>query len=520
MRKTAFILALFLCAALRAATITGPLTQANINAAAGGTLDVSAGTFNLTSPITVPSGTTIQGAANFGSHVVFAGLSGNNSWGFVIAGNASGVTLAWLDLHSNSGLVKGLDGSKYTNLHLVDDQFQYGGGSYSGGAVGCINITVSNSGTQITHDLFHDSPASNRNWFIFNASSANLDFNVFSNVFDGGQLQYPGANDSFSYNFATGLQNKMQEGDISGASNLQVIGNVAYGWKSTNASSMILSLLSNTAKTPAAGWPVEFKSNWGQLALANGAAGGRSGVGFEVGGGPVDCTGNTVGVVNGPAAIQTDTPGSTGSGNKAFGNFAAPAGWGAYATQAGPSGAGGRWAGSIGTATTSLAGMGAAPTNSFAGPAFYPGNAPVVTPPVNPPVPSGVGSLTLTANPTDDGVTVSWGTLQLTNLAFHCYTPTQNCGTLAEAGPASGAMFSNLNSEWGYSLDVTGVAAGKTYAGTVKFSTTGDPSPAGTTATNIEFAPVPPSIVGVETIIIDHLSNGTEKTVSDVTTTP
>ena len=78
--------------------------------AAAGTLVLAAGTFNVAGPLRVHSGTTIVGSANFGSQVVF-NLSGQNLYGFVIDGNASGVTITRLDIHSSNGIFKMMDGN-------------------------------------------------------------------------------------------------------------------------------------------------------------------------------------------------------------------------------------------------------------------------------------------------------------------------------------------------------------------------------------------------------------------------
>lgn len=365
------------------ATITGPLTQANLSAAANGELDVSAGTYTFTSPLTIPSGITLSGAAGFASHVVF-NLPASTPYGFIVAGGDSNVTVKNLDLHSNAGVFKMMDGSGYSNITITNNYIQIGGGSYNGNIVAGIYESSGANGLNITHNHWHDSTASNRSWVLFTLTNSHCDYNLYTNVQDGGQ-QYPGNGCTFDYNYATGLCNKLQEGSISGAQNFEAKGNVAYNWQSTNASSMGLSLLANGSGVQPTGWTATFASNYINLSLPGNNPGGTSGVVYEVGGGPLQLTNNIGGGASAPGIFQTNTPASTGSGNQAFG----PHTWGSgYCTEGGSSG-GGSWVSTPGTYDANLADIPAPPANTFAGT-----TADITVTPVTPPTPP-----TPTANP-------------------------------------------------------------------------------------------------------------------------
>jgi hypothetical protein len=368
----------------------GANVQAAVNAAvAPATITLGAGTFTGTAPLTLPTGITLTGSGALATHCVWT-LPPATPWAIIIAANASNVTVTNLDISSNLGLLKMLDGSAYKSIHIVANNLSAGGGTYTGGLVYGINDTIPCSDLQLTHNYWHAIPG--MAYAIFGMSGSNIDFNLYSGVAHGGQIQNPGANNSFSWNYGTGFTTKMQEGNISGAASLTVSNNVAYAWSTINSSSMGLSLLQNSA-APVTGWPVAFANNYIDLSLAGGGAGTTSGVGMEVGGGAVNCTGNLVRLANGPSAIMTDTPGSTGTSNQAFGTFI----YGAYSSQGGPNGPGG-WIGTIGTATTNLSAMPGDPANTFAGPAFY-GTAP----PPAPPTLTSITTVTSTSGAYSDG---------------------------------------------------------------------------------------------------------------------
>jgi hypothetical protein len=142
-----------------------------------------------------------------------------------------------------------------------------------------------------------------------------------------------------------------------------------------------LSLPSNS-DAPPNGWPVTISQNYIQLAGLNGnpIAGDLSAAALEIGGGPVTCEDNTVGVAsNAPEAIMVSTPDSilgdtTQVENQCYGEpLTGPQGPNGLAIQGE---AGGNWDTAIVGGNSSLAAMDTAapvPTNTFAGPAYYPG---------------------------------------------------------------------------------------------------------------------------------------------------
>ena len=151
----------------------------------GDTVVLGAGTFNLYAPVTVPSGVTLTGVSYTSSHVVFSLAGGDStSYGFLVAGNASNVTIEQLDLHSNHGLIQLSSGDPYTdsyqNIVITRNALQYGGGQLSDGSlVYGISSTVTNNALQITHNYFHDSQNSDRNWCCFYPTNAHFDYNLF-----------------------------------------------------------------------------------------------------------------------------------------------------------------------------------------------------------------------------------------------------------------------------------------------------------------------------------------------------
>ncbi len=95
----------------------------------GDIVQLNAGTFNVTSPITVPTGVIIVGQSPSTTHVVFNLAGGaTTSYGFIIAGNASNVGIGGLDIYSNHGVICMGDGSGYTNIMIVRNNLQFGGG--------------------------------------------------------------------------------------------------------------------------------------------------------------------------------------------------------------------------------------------------------------------------------------------------------------------------------------------------------------------------------------------------------
>jgi hypothetical protein len=267
----------------------------------GDTVIFGAGTFNINSPITVPSGVTVTGTSLSSSHVVF-NLSGGDqtSYGFVIAARASNVTIEQLDLYSNHGLIQMSLGNpatdSYNNITITHNNLEYGGGGLSNGSlVYGISGTMINYGLKITHNYFHDSPNSVRNWCIFYAVNSNLDYNQFYNIADGGQIQYPGANVSFSYNYGTHIHRMGQESATFSESSVTFNGNVFYDWINPYPDSFGISIVGYQSGE------VTFTNNYFKTSTAEGSTWGtpdgsgvnRFGFAIEATGSPCNVTGNT-----------------------------------------------------------------------------------------------------------------------------------------------------------------------------------------------------------------------------------
>jgi hypothetical protein len=154
---------------------------------------------------------------------------------------------------------------------------------------------MTNNGLQITHNYFHDSPYANRNWCIFYANNANLDYNQFYNIEDGGQIQYPLSNVSFSHNYGTNIHRMGQESHTDAQSTVNFIGNVFYDWVNPYPDSTGISIVG------AESGQVNFQNNYFRSSIAPGSSWGtpdgsgvnRFGFVFEATGYPCNVSGNT-----------------------------------------------------------------------------------------------------------------------------------------------------------------------------------------------------------------------------------
>jgi hypothetical protein len=358
---------------------------ANINsgiagAHSGDTVVLGAGNFNVGSPITVPSGVTLTGVSYNSTHVYFNIAGGNaTSYGFLVAGNASNTTIEQMDIHSNHGAIQLSLGDPYTdsynNIHITRNNFQYGGGQLSDGSlVYGISVTMRNNGLQITHNYFHDSPNSVRNWCVFYANNANLDYNLFYNIEDGGQIQYANSNVSFSYNYGTRIHRMCQESATSASSNITYRGNVFYDWQNPYPDSFGISIVGNQSGE------INFYNNYFRASLASGSGWGtpdgsgvhRFGLCFETTGYPCQVNGNQF-VGTWACDVCSDGKDTNVWGNTVYGYAL----WGEYDGEAG---------GSVNVGSNSTQSVNAAPNppaNTFAGPG--PGNSPPVTNSAPPP---------------------------------------------------------------------------------------------------------------------------------------
>jgi hypothetical protein len=461
MTRTAIIIALLLLACV-ADALSGAAVQpgGNLQSAvsAGGTIQLAAGTFTFSTPITVGSNTTIIGLPGFGSHLVF-NLPGQD-WGFHIAANASNVTIQGLSVTSNGGFVKMMDGSGYSSIRITDNSIQWIGAGAAD--LQCIADTVPCSNPQVTHNTFHDSMGADRAIDFYTTLGGNFDYNLFSNVNAGIHLSSPGPNVSASYNYGTGLGNgKLVEAGIVNSPGSRFDGNVVYGWSNSGTNAMGLSIVCVSGYSTT-GNNVDISSNY-----ANVNAAGSSPVGnaFEIGGAPLNFSNNIGACQNAPAVAAICTTGGTGTGNRLFGPSATAGIAGEPSSRSGF----GSWSGEAPTINTNYAAASVPPPNTFAGVNFFPGgNGAAVqggTPPATQP------ALSITAIPTNNGVTLTWPT-QLTGISITTKSG-DPAGIVTDAGPSNGAMLVNLNGGWGYTCVVTGIQNGTTVTGSISFTTTG-----------------------------------------------
>jgi hypothetical protein len=314
--------------------------QAALNAAKpGDTVSFPSGTYNFSGSVSIPTGVTVTGMSNGSSHINF-NLSGQDLYGFKLNGNDSNVTIENLDIVSNHGIVSMQDGSGYNNITITNNRLEYGGGSTAAGIdVMGIEVTINNNNTQITNNYFHDSPNSNRNWVIYFASNSNFDHNTFYNINDGGQLEYMGANDSFSYNYGTYLHRMGQEtAGSSSTVNFKVDGNVFYDYVSpyndTEGVSICVYGTNTQIENNYFDANIAPGSSWGQQSGA--AAGGpnRFGYAIESSGFPGTVSGNTL---VGNWAEDVSVMGAENvTGNEIYGSGL----WGDIENEPGPNGFG------------------------------------------------------------------------------------------------------------------------------------------------------------------------------------
>ena len=346
----------------------GNLTGAITSAHSGDIVSLGAGTFNVSAPITIPSDVTVMGVSASSTHVVFNLAGGNTtSYGFIIAGNASNVSIAGLDVYSNHGLIAMDRGSKYTNIVIARNNFQYGGGQFSSGTlVFGITGSIPNYGLQIVHNYFHDSPASYRNWVIWYAVNANLDYNLFYNIVDGGQIESPGNNVSFSYNYGTNMHRMGQEVSIQSNSNFTCNGNIFYNYVNPYYDTEGVSIVGGTGD-------VEITNNYFAASGAKGTSWGdpdggglhRFGYAVECTGRPANVTGNTF-VGYWAELVASDMLNASVTNNSVFGSGI----WANFAGEPGPFGQGSVHA-SNNSIDSKLTDAPTPPANAHAGPLLH-----------------------------------------------------------------------------------------------------------------------------------------------------
>jgi hypothetical protein len=346
-------------------------------ASAGTVFQFAAGTFNFSSPITVPSGVTLEAATPVmgptavpnSSFIVFNLPGGNNaSYGFVIAPNASNVKIQGLDITSNMGIVQMSNGGAYSGIIITDNNMKYGTGQLSDGTlIFGIYGTVTNNGLQITYNYFHDTQGTIRNWCVWYANNANFDYNEFYNINDGGQIDNPGPSVSCSYNYGTYMHRMGQEVALDAQSTFTCTGNVFYSYYQPYNDTEGVSIIGVSST-------VNITNNYFNASMAPGGwgqadSGGthRFGYAIEGTGAPGNVTGNTL-IGAWADDVSSDIANLNVSNNTVYGTAL----WGAFDGEPGPYGYG-----SVVTSNNSInsdvGSAPAAPTNTFAGPEHFNG---------------------------------------------------------------------------------------------------------------------------------------------------
>jgi hypothetical protein len=276
--------------------LSGDDLAAKVQAAqAGDVVQLTSATWTLVASFFVPSGVTLQGSIDGVSEIIF-NLSGQDLHGIVIPANASNIAIRNVDIVSSNGLIKMCDGQKYNGITITGCSFQYGGGQYANGTdVFGIFATIPGVGLTISDNLFHDSPASNRNWELYNQTNLTIAGNTFHNIVDGGHVVEPGNNFVFEHNTGSGLQRMGQEVQGNGVvTGMQVTNNTFYDWRNPYQDSFGMSLVMLNAVSPL------IQSNYVEFSMAPGAVWGpvsetgyRFGYGYEIGGTNVQLLSNT-----------------------------------------------------------------------------------------------------------------------------------------------------------------------------------------------------------------------------------
>jgi hypothetical protein len=344
--------------------------------AANGTLVLGAGTFNVVHTLLVHAGTMIQGAANFGSHLVFD-LPKEIPYSMIIEGNASNITISGLDIHSTNSIFKMTDGNAYSAIHIIDNQLQYGTVENGLDVYGLWG-TIQCNDLEICWNYWHDSPNTDRNWQIWAPRNSHLDHNLFYNIHDGGHYMEPILNNTFSWNYGSMVCRMGQELQGSGRnqSGLVCDHDVFFDHPSAYNDSEGMSVCPNwtSGVVVSNGY---FRQNmvgsWGTM--IGGAAGGPNRLGYGLESISPDglYVNNTIVLSNLSADAIASGEHSTANNNTIYGGSNAL--WGVFGGDGSPEGATSSW--TLGTGTLAnvvnagLDGAPPPPANTFAGPAIY-----------------------------------------------------------------------------------------------------------------------------------------------------
>lgn len=457
--------------------------QSALNAAKpGDTVSFPAGTYLIDNVLNVPTGITITGTSAGTSHLKFNLAGGDGAmYGISLNGNDSNVTIENLDMVSNHGLISMGSGSEYQNIVITNNRFEYGGGQYSNGTlVYGLSGGVSNNGTQITHNYFHDSPQAARNWCFFFSENSNFDYNTFYNVNDGGQLADIGPNVSFSYNYGTYLHRMGQEIDGNPGSTLRVIGNTFYDYVDPYYDTEGVSVVEfiNGAQIEDNYFDANIApgSGWGQ---ADPGGTHRFGYAIEATGEPGTVSGNTL-IGTWAEVVSSMTTDVSITNNKVYGSGL----WGDFEGEPGPYGEGSANA-SNNAVDTNIGDAPAAPanTNSYLGTSGAPVTVtptpvtttptpvtttptPVTVAPTPTPVapstpvvtPNGVSGLVVTVI-SDTSVKLTWtNTSTLTDAAVSIISTMgrQSFGSVSLTDNSTSATITGLHAGWQLDFEITG----------------------------------------------------------------
>jgi hypothetical protein len=393
-----------LCATKSTAAATiqanpGDDLQSKLDAAANGTLQLAAGTFNINGGLLVHANTTVVGAPNLASHVLF-NLFGQNLYGFVIEANASNVTIAGLDIHSTNGVWKMMDGNGYNAIHFIADSVQFGGGSFSNGnLVFGLGATIGCNDLEVIWNDFHDSFNSVRNWEIWGEKNSHLDHNLFNNIEDGGHFLEPTLDNTFSWNYGTNIHRMGQEIQGSGKNESGLIcdHDVFYDFVNAYNDSEGMSVCPNftTGVVVSNGYfRNSLAAGSGFGTMTGGAVGGPNRFGYAL-----ESIAPGIVFQNDTMILSSLSADAIASGETTTVNNCTVYGgnnalWGVFGPDFGPNGQKGTF--TLGTGTlantvnATLAGAPLPPPNTFAGPAIYSATnngrnwTPTYTPPATP----------------------------------------------------------------------------------------------------------------------------------------
>ncbi|CAN5709463.1 hypothetical protein BH09PLA1_BH09PLA1_20470 [soil metagenome] len=221
---------------------TSAINAAIRQSSPGDVIAVPAGTFNLSSTITLPSDRTLQGAK--GSTLDFN--VGVRDFAIILASGAQNVTITGLALKSNDGIIL-MNRGHYSNIKIINNDLQWGyRGTYYNRLA--IRATSSSSGLMIEHNNFHDSLSSDRNVDLWNFDNSSYSYNTFYAVNDGGHLMNPGDNVKYSFNVGRLIHRmgiEIQQDAYPPTvvpHNFTVEGNIFYDWYKPYWDSMGLSV--------------------------------------------------------------------------------------------------------------------------------------------------------------------------------------------------------------------------------------------------------------------------------------